>query len=122
MTEGIPMTDPVARDRPDPSPDLDPRTLLGYLWDATGKNPGIRVRDLFADNDPLVEDVERVLAVLPPPAAPGLRDEVAEVVRQLARESLNVRDQAEARGWLMTPLPHEAEVRAALAETPGGEK
>ncbi len=40
----------------------DPLTLLGYLWDATGKNPDLRVRDLFADDDPLVADVEKALS------------------------------------------------------------
>jgi hypothetical protein len=31
--------------------------LLGYLWFATGKNPDIRVCDLFDENDPIVDDV-----------------------------------------------------------------
>jgi hypothetical protein len=40
----------------------DVRTLLGYLWAATGRNPRVRVRDLFDPDDPLVADIEAALA------------------------------------------------------------
>ena len=53
------MTDRQVAEAP---PELDARTLLGYLWEATGKRPNLRVRDLFTDDDPLVKDVERILA------------------------------------------------------------
>jgi hypothetical protein len=44
---------------------LEVRRLLGYLWTATGyRNDNLRVRDLFADDDPIVSDVER-LAIFP---------------------------------------------------------
>lgn len=33
------------------------RSLLGYLWIATGKDDAIRTCDLFRDDDPLVHDV-----------------------------------------------------------------
>jgi hypothetical protein len=59
---------------------LTTRTLLGYLWDATGKDPKVRVRDLFADDDPLVADVGRVLAAAE--AAPEI--DVKRLARALA--------------------------------------
>lgn len=36
------------------------RRLLGYLWTATGMDENLEVRELFADDDPLVADVERL--------------------------------------------------------------
>jgi hypothetical protein len=36
------------------------RRLLGYLWTATGKNHLRPVSDLFAEDDPIVADVERL--------------------------------------------------------------
>ena len=47
----------------DPEPD-EARRLLGYLWNATGKNHLRPVHDLFDENDPIVADVER-LAIFP---------------------------------------------------------
>ena len=43
------------------------RRLLGYLWTATGKNHLRPVRDLFAEDDPIIADVER-LAIFPEPS------------------------------------------------------
>jgi hypothetical protein len=37
-------------------------SVLEYLWTATGKDGTTRVCDLFADTDPLVSDVEHILA------------------------------------------------------------
>lgn len=45
-------------------PELDEtRRLLGYLWTATGKNYLRPVSSLFAEDDPIVADIER-LAIL----------------------------------------------------------
>jgi hypothetical protein len=38
-------------------------SFLAYLWEATGKNPDIRVCDLFDENDPIRADVERYIRV-----------------------------------------------------------
>lgn len=43
---------------------LEVRRLLGYLWMATGKNHLRPVYDLFAEDDPIVADIER-LAIFP---------------------------------------------------------
>lgn len=43
---------------------LEVRRLLGYLWTATGKNHLRPVYDLFAPDDPIVADIER-LAIFP---------------------------------------------------------
>ncbi len=44
--------------------DVEARRLLGYLWMATGKNHLRPVHDLFAPDDPIVADIER-LAIFP---------------------------------------------------------
>lgn len=44
---------------------LEVRRLLGYLWTATGyRHDNLCARDLFAEDDPIVADVER-LAIFP---------------------------------------------------------
>lgn len=45
-------------------------------------------------------------------------DDIDATIRQLAREALTVRDRYTEHGWLMNPLPHDAEVRARLARQP----
>jgi hypothetical protein len=44
---------------------LEAASFLAYLWEATGKDPDLRVRDLFDDNDPIHEDVEKFAGVQP---------------------------------------------------------
>lgn len=46
------------------------RDLLGYLWIAEGKRPGLAVRDLFNADDPLVCDVEAELGIASAPSEP----------------------------------------------------
>jgi hypothetical protein len=41
--------------------------LLAYLWTATGRDPNVRVCDLFDPNDPIVADIEPYLATPTPP-------------------------------------------------------
>jgi hypothetical protein len=49
----------------EPSECKEVRRLLGYLWTATGfRSDNLCVRDLFADDDSIVADVER-LAIFP---------------------------------------------------------
>ncbi len=54
--------------------------------------------------------------------SPEPLDETTTVIFDLAREALDRRDLWAANGYVMTPMPHEAEVRAALTrkETPDG--
>ena len=118
----------AASDTTEPPANLDARTLLGYLWDATGKNPGTRVRDLFAENDPLVADVERALAV-PPQPPPGLRERrvLANLLRMTQHDDYEEWADRLAECGVRGPSEADIEdasegIRVALAETPGGAK
>lgn len=48
---------------------MEVRHLLGYLWNATGKNHLRPVHDLFDEDDPIVADVERLAIFDPEPSA-----------------------------------------------------
>lgn len=52
-------------------PTMTAELLLAYLWTATGKDPSVRVCDLFAPSDPLVRDVEDAIAAISTTPAPS---------------------------------------------------
>jgi hypothetical protein len=67
---------------------------------------------------PMCEDrAARILAALSASGYTITETEVYAVILQLAREALVLHDEWTERGWLMWPLPREADVRAALSET-----
>ena len=154
------MTDPVARDRPEPKGSYPPSdegehcqscgrgyslvwTAPDAMWTAvTGRTEGgLRCPDCF-DREawatvgllrwvPEPIDAWQNRAALPPPAAPGL-PRLVEAARELRdaedaywamveRGPVRPPDEPDFGPWRRWKAA-QAELRAALAETPGGEK